>query len=127
MTEYHPMLEDFEFVAAWAVYLLAMCGVLAVWWRITRNLRWQFLKQILRMVVAAVLLVPAPVAVDMKDLAPAVFVLLFDYTLVKDGDPLRAVIYLIYSLGLGTIVLLLDALLRQLMFRRSPPAGETAT
>ena len=120
------MLESYEYVAAWSAYYLAVIGLLAVWWRITRPLPWTFLKQLLRVLVAAVLLVPAPVAADMSELCPAIFVLLFDVLLIKEGDPLRASVYLLYGSGLGVLVWLADGLLRQLLRRRGGTTAEVA-
>ena len=120
------MLQNYEFVFAFAAYYLATIGLLVVWWRITRFISWTLLKQLVRVLVAAAILVPAPVASNMVDLCPAIFVLLFDMLLVKDGDQLRALLYLYYGFGLGLAVWLADALLRQMLSRRaSPPQGET--
>ena len=80
------MLESSEYVLAWLAYLLSAVGVLAVWWRVTRFIPWMPLKQLLRVLVAAPMLIPAPVAEGALEWAPALFVLLFDITLVKEGD-----------------------------------------
>lgn len=112
------MLEQNEYLVTWGVYILAVLGVMLVWWAMTRPLPWLWLKQPLRLLLTAILLVPAPVAVDRPELAPAFFVYLFDLFVVKDGDPARAALYLVYGLGLGVIVVLIDAAIRTL-FRRS--------
>lgn len=112
------MLEQNEYLVTWSVYILAVLGVMLVWWAMTRPLPWLWLKQPLRLLLTAVLLVPAPVAVDRPELAPAFFVYLFDLFVLEDGDPGRAAVYLVYGLGLGVVVVLIDAAIRSL-FRRS--------
>jgi hypothetical protein len=119
------MLDGTEYVAAWIAYLLAALGLMAVWWRITRILPWQPLKQLLRIVVAAPLLIPAPVSSGSLEWAPAVFVLLFDMTLLEEGDPLRALDYVLYALLLALLVLVADGVFRHWRTRNrnnSPPA-----
>ena len=113
------MLESFEYVLAWVVYFAAAVGVMAVWWRITRYLPWLQLRQLLRVLVAAALLVPAPVSSLHPDWAPAIFVLLFDMTLVEQRDPLRGLAYLLYAQALGLCVLLADSLLRRFLKSKS--------
>lgn len=104
------MLDSTEYAMAWGVYLLGVAGALAVWWRLTRPLPLAPLRHLLRVMVAAPLLIPAPVAAGMDPWAPALFVLLWDATLVEAGDPARSLPYLIYALVLGLLVVLADYL-----------------
>ena len=106
------MLDYIEYTTTWAVYLLAAVGLLVVWWRMTRIIPWQPLKQLLRVLVAAVVLMPAPVVYGSADWAPALFVLLLDVTVVKDADTMRAVPFLLYGLILGLLALFADGLFR---------------
>lgn len=106
------MLDYTEYTIVWCLYLLAMVGLLVVWWRITRPIPWTTPKQLLRVLLAAPLLIPAPVAVGTSDWAPAIFVLLFDMTLVDESAPLRALPFLIYALILGLLLFAADALFR---------------
>ena len=118
------MLESSETLMAWGAYLLAAVGIMAVWWRLTRFIPWMLPKQLLRVMLAALLLVPAPVSGVNSDWAPAIFVLLFDMTLVDQRDPLRAVSYLLYAQGLALVVLILDGLARHFLFNRSAEVPE---
>lgn len=113
------MLENSEYITAWGVYLVSVAGLLAVWWRITSPIPWAALKQLFRVVVAAPLMIPAPVAEGSADWAPAIFVLLFDMTLVKEGDPLRGLAFVLYALFLALLVLVGDALLRHWKGKRT--------
>lgn len=118
------MLESSETLMAWGAYLLAAVGIMAVWWRLTRFIPWMLPKQLLRVILAALLLVPAPVSGVHSDWAPAIFVLLFDMTLVDQKDPLRAVAYLLYAQGLGLVALVLDGLARHFLFNRTAAGSE---
>ena len=106
------MLDFAEYTITWAIYLLAALGLLAVWWRMTRVIPWVTVKQVLRVLVAAVILMPAPVVYGSTEWAPALFVLLLDITVVKETDAMRAVPFLLYGLILGFVVLLADGLFR---------------
>lgn len=113
------MLQQNEYLIIWGFYIAAVLGVMLVWWAITRPIPWHWLKQPLRLLLTAVLLVPAPVAADRAELAPAVFIYLFDLLMVKEGDAERALVYLGYGLLLGLVVVVLDALIRSLFQRKA--------
>ncbi|MEZ5505544.1 MAG: MFS transporter [Gammaproteobacteria bacterium] len=106
------MLEQNEYLVTWAVYYGAALGVLLVWWRMTKPIPWVPLKQLLRVLLAAAVLVPAPVDSQSIELAPALFVLLFDLLLIQEGDALRASVYLLYGVVLGLVALIIDGLIR---------------
>lgn len=111
------MLEQNEYLVTWAVYYGAALGVLLVWWRMTKPIPWVPLKQLLRVLLAAAVLVPAPVDSQSAELAPALFVLLFDLLLIQEGDALRASVYLLYGVVLGLIALIIDGMVR-MVWRR---------
>ncbi|MGH1486603.1 MAG: hypothetical protein ACRBCI_10315 [Cellvibrionaceae bacterium] len=50
-----------EYIVGWLVYLIAVVGLLFIFWRMTRRIPWLYLKQCLRLIVATVLLLPAAV------------------------------------------------------------------
>ncbi|HVL01352.1 MAG TPA: hypothetical protein VM553_16155 [Dongiaceae bacterium] len=112
------MLETSEYNLAWIAYYGGALGALLVWWRMTRVLPWTPLRELLRILLAAVLLMPAPVAPNMNEMAPALFVLAFDLVLIKGGDAMRASAFLIYGLMLGLVVLVIDGFVRYLLARR---------
>mgnify|MGYP003444274186 FL=1 len=113
-----PLQNYSDYTLAWAAYYAGALGALLVWWRMTRPLPWTPVRQLLRILVAALILVPAPVARGMEEMAPALFVLLFDLALIKEGDPTFAVVYLLYGLMVGLVVLVIDGLIRYLLSRR---------
>lgn len=115
------MLEQNEYLITWGFYTAAVLGVMLVWWAMTRPIPWRWLKQPLRLLVTALLLVPAPVAADRVELAPAIFIYLFDVLMVKEGDAERALLYLGYGLLLGMVVVVLDALIRGVFHRFRRP------
>jgi len=112
------MLEQNEYLVTWAVYYGAALGVLLVWWRMTKPIPWVPLKQLLRVLLAAAVLVPAPVDSQSIELAPALFVLLFDLLLIQEGGALRASVYLLYGVVLGLVALIIDGLIR-MVWRRA--------
>lgn len=60
-----------EYITGWCIYLVAVLGLLVLFWVITRDLPWHHLKQSLRLIVATVLLVPGIVENAPGFLAPA--------------------------------------------------------
>jgi len=104
------MLDYYEYVATWGIYMAGVVGLLAVWWRLTRFIPWYVPRQILRVLPTVLVLVPAPVQVGGIDYAPALFVVLLDSVLVKGADALVALPYVVYALVLGALAVLGDGL-----------------
>lgn len=104
------MLEQNEYLITWGIYTVAVLGAMLVWWAMTRPIPWRWLKQPLRLLVTALLLVPAPVAADRVELAPAFIVYLFDAFLVEGGNGKHALLYLVFGAGIGLIIILVDAI-----------------
>ena len=102
------MLDSVEYAITWGAYLLGVLGVMLFWWRVTGFIPWAILRNALRLIVIAPLLVPAPVTEGGLDWAPALFVLLFDITLQEGVNPLRAVPFLVYGAVVALILLLAD-------------------
>ena len=107
------MLEQSEYATLWSVYLLAMVGILFVWWRMTSIIPWYIPKQVLRIVVAVLLIVPAPVSLGEPEWAPALFVWLFDVVLTQGDNAGRGLNYLLAGLAAALLVLLADLWLRK--------------
>lgn len=107
------MLEQSEYATLWSVYLLAMVGILFVWWRMTSIIPWYLPKQLLRIIVAVLLIVPAPVSLGEPEWAPALFVWLFDVALTHGDNPGRGLNYLLAGLAIALLVLLADLWLRK--------------
>lgn len=60
-----------EYLAGWVIYLIAFVGVLFPLWKIIGCLAWKPLEQLLRLVVACVLLTPAATEQGSVFLSPA--------------------------------------------------------
>ena len=60
-----------EYIIGWAVYLVAVVGLLVVFWRMTRSIPWFYFKRGLRLAVAALLLVPMLIPESQGFYAPA--------------------------------------------------------
>lgn len=114
------LLQEYsQYQLAWAAYYGGAAGLLLAWWCITAQLPWLPLRQILRYPLAGLLLVPSPVTLGAQEQAPALFVLAFDLAFLEQGDPTRAVPYLLYGLILSLAALILDGLIRFLWSKRS--------
>lgn len=50
-----------EYLIGWLVYMALIVGVLAVFWWLTRSIPWLYFKQVLRLIVSAILLVPVQI------------------------------------------------------------------
>ena len=114
---------------AWSIYLLASAALLFVVWRVTRPV-WGWLRDALRVVLAVVVLTPAAVDGTQEHLAPALFIVAYEFLTAPDGGlgPLVGVRVLLIA---GFAVLgawLLRFLWNRLVVGRSgsgvqPPAG----
>lgn len=60
-----------EYLTGWLIYMGLIVGVLGVFWWLTRRIPWLYFKQILRLVVSAILLVPVRVPETADLWAPA--------------------------------------------------------
>lgn len=108
------MLTDNEYLIAWGVYLLAVAGLGAVWWRITRPIPVRWIQNLLRVVYFALLVTPAVVVEgNPARMAPAVLIWALEATLVEQGNVGR-----VYpALTLAGIVAVLLALTEAIVFR----------
>ncbi|MEM1436792.1 MAG: hypothetical protein AAGG11_22280 [Pseudomonadota bacterium] len=112
---------------AWIVVFSAGLATLGCWFLLTRPVPWPWLRTSLRCVVAAWLLLPAPVPGYDGQYAPAFIVALFEFAFQKDGAPQEA----LQILGIGTAVVLALLLLAFLLARgrrssvHAAAAGET--
>ena len=84
---------------AWTV--IAVAGFLGIvgWFFITRNLRWYWLRTLLRWLFPVMLLTPAPVPGYDGEFAPAFIVVLFEGVFQTQGAPGTALLILAATLG----------------------------
>ena len=78
------MIDLPSYLIAWFVYLLSSVGLMIVFWRFTRNLKWRRTRRVMRIVLAVSLLTPMNVAATGLWLAPAFLVAAYAF-----GEGLR--------------------------------------
>jgi len=60
-----------DYITGWFIYMGLIIGVLAVFWWLTRSIPWLHFKQVLRLLVSAILLAPVSVPETASLWAPA--------------------------------------------------------
>ncbi len=84
------MLSAQEYLIAWLVYLVGVLGGMVVWWYITRKIPYNYLRNLLRLLVAVVVLVPYPLMEDEQFMAPAFIMSLLEWLFEPEVGFLRA-------------------------------------
>jgi hypothetical protein len=70
--------DSFDYLMSWGVYMGSVFLLLSFWWYWTRIIRWGVVRDLLRVLVFAVLLVPVPESPGSTYMAPAFMVSAFD-------------------------------------------------
>ena len=109
------MVEHWDYLIAWLLYLLAGVGCCLVWWRMTRGLVHMGLRDLLRGFVVVLIFTPWYAGESQEFLAPAVVVLLFDLFLEGARSGMTGGVVLLSMM----FVLLLFLTIRQ--FQRKRP------
>lgn len=120
------MLQSTEYMLAWGVYLLGALALWVCWWRLTAWLPFVLVRQVLRALLVAVLIAPAPVIVGEPGQAPAAVLLLLDKYLAGEQPSLRALENLGLAFVLALVYVAVEMGLRFWWSRRSDTAS-TAT
>ncbi|PIE41286.1 MAG: hypothetical protein CSA49_04195 [Gammaproteobacteria bacterium] len=105
------MLTDNEYLIAWGVYLLAVVGLAAVWWRMTRIISIRWLQNSIRVLFFALLVTPTWVVADSSRMAPAFMVWVLESTIVDSDNLSRVYAPLIVAAVVGLILGLVEAYL----------------
>jgi len=105
------MLTNLEYFAVWCAYIVACIGFFAVFWRVTRGFKHPEVRNLIRGLMAALLLTPLQVLESDFYLAPALFVFLFDGTLYSGIEAYRTFSPLIAVVTLVSIVVSVEAVL----------------
>ena len=109
-------MESFSYLAAWAVYLISALVMIAVFWRMTRNLKLRRTRRSLRVLVAVLLLTPINIATDASIwLAPAYLVGAYDWVLGHTDKALQAGVYIAAAYALMIVVVRLESVMRRLL------------
>lgn len=94
-------MDESQYLLVWAGYLVGALGCFLVWLRMTRNVRWLWLRRLLQMSAVAVLFTPWSVRMGEDELAPALMVSLFDSLLQGPEAFFRAGTPLLLMLGVA--------------------------
>ena len=78
------MLTSTDYLMAWSIYLLSAVVLMLTVWRMSAHF-WGWVKDMLRVGTAALLLTPAPVDGDTQHLAPALFNVVFELLSAPEG------------------------------------------
>ncbi|MGH1472137.1 MAG: hypothetical protein ACRBCS_13150 [Cellvibrionaceae bacterium] len=105
------MFSSDEYLWGWVLYALASCGLLVVWWFMTRWISFQIVRNTLRVVVAAALLMPYPVDAESSFLAPALIITFVEGLFVRDGAFDRAGIPLIIAVVTAAVFYIILSIL----------------
>ncbi|GAB1257951.1 hypothetical protein NBRC116494_24530 [Aurantivibrio plasticivorans] len=84
------MFSASEYFIGWLFYIAASIGLLIVWWRITALIIFTIPRDVLRLLAAALLLIPFPVSDATGMLAPAFIMSLLEAMFVREAGFTRA-------------------------------------
>ena len=84
------MFSTEEYIFSWFFYLSATAGLFLVVWRITRNISWHYIRQLLRLSIVVFLLTPYAVNESSHYLAPAWTIAGLDMVFSEVGNFWRA-------------------------------------
>lgn len=99
-----------EYMKAWLMYLAGAVLMIACWWYLTHFMRWRELKQLSRIAVVVLLVVPWFTDANGSYLAPAIIIALVDSlthggeAFWRAGTPLLIALIVSFALSLGWTV-----------------------
>ncbi len=99
------MIEHWDYLIAWLIYLLAGVGCCLVWWRATRGLTQKALRDLLRGFPVVLIFTPWYAGGTDEFFAPAIVVLLFDVMLAGAKNGLKGGVVLLSMLFLVLLFL----------------------
>ena len=107
-------MEVSSYLMAWSAYLLSAVGLVFVFWRMTKNLKFRRTRRSLRSLVAVILFTPINIIEDSIWLAPAYLVGAYDWVLGKAENALEAGIYIAVAYILMMFLIMLESVMRRL-------------
>lgn len=107
------MLTDNEYLMAWGLYLIAVIGFGAVWWRLTRFIGFRWLQNSIRILFFALLTTPALVVDESHRMAPAFMIWVLESTIVESDNVSRVYAPLIVTATVGLFLGLIEAFLKR--------------
>lgn len=116
-------MEQGDYVAAWAAYLVAALVFSVLAWRVLRKLPWRELAYLLECCLLALLFTPWYVLDGENILAPALMVFALDVLTVEPAAGVRALVPLVLALFLALIVTALLSVWHRVRLRRARSAA----
>ncbi|MCB1648226.1 MAG: hypothetical protein H7A05_02345 [Pseudomonadales bacterium] len=113
------MLDLYDYIAGWAIYLFAGTLCYMIFYRFTGRIRSKPLANTLRAVLIALMFTPWYVGPEADLLAPALMVMLLDMITVDTSAFIRAFVPLILSLVFCVLLALSGTFLKQAIKRRT--------
>ncbi len=104
-----------SYTVAWLIYLLSAVGMMIVFWRLTRNLKWRRTRRVLRIVVAVTLLTPMNILAGGLWLAPAFLVAAYAMAQSHMETAQQALAVMSGAVGVMVVVVLLESVGRRLL------------
>ncbi|MFT7219462.1 MAG: hypothetical protein ACI8Z1_001077 [Candidatus Azotimanducaceae bacterium] len=102
----NAFLNEYQYIAAWAVYAVAGFAFGASWWRLTRRVDHSGWRELLRGIVVVVIFTPWYISEVHEALAPAIVVVLMDFLLGSSDNGLTGSLVLLMATA-GMLVLII--------------------
>lgn len=107
-----------EFKMAWAIYVGGVAVLLAAGWWFMRNWRWSWLRQLLLLEAAVVLLVPARGTIEGAPLTPILPLFAYQTVFEDNGASPEVSASLVFTAGGAFAVMLIIGIIRLMLRRR---------
>lgn len=111
------MLDIYDYVAGWAVYIAAGALCYMIFYRFTGAIKFKPLANSLRAILIAVMFTPWYISPEADLLAPALMVMMLDMVTVGGTAFVRALVPLTIAVIFGVLVALSGALIKRLLRR----------
>ncbi len=107
-----------EYLTGWLIYLSGAICALVVWWFMTKKIPYKTPRNILRLCVTVVLIMPYPVAYQDPHLAPAFFTSMLEGVFIKDQGFARAGVPVLLAMAISIALYLLIDFAWQLFWQK---------
>lgn len=120
------MLDLFDYIVGWAVYLTAGTLCYMIFYRLTGAIKFKPLANSLRAILIALMFTPWYVSPEANLLAPALMVIVLDMITVGGTTFIRALVPLSLAIVFAVFVALSGTLLRRLWRRRKAASASSS-
>lgn len=107
-----------EYLTGWLIYLMGAVCALVVWWFMTKKIPYKTPRNILRLCIAVILIMPYPVAYQNAHLAPAFFSSMLEGLFIKDQGFARAGVPILLSMSIAVALYLFIDFAWQLFWQK---------